>query len=882
MPICHGTAVRNSWTYVGFYWFCVAALSFGATAGQAQTSAPAAKKAPASQPATDLAASLATLQAQAAKYQQVLKENTDTDITPALSARLLEVNCQVKVLTLRQKLGFTDSKLEDAVQQSCMGHPQSQPAATIAGTPAPVTTSSSTPVAPSAAPAATAPAPAASPTAPAVVATAPAPSPSPSVTPAPSNPQNPVSKSQTATTCPNALTDSTVATPSLTAPITVGTATSVSVAGTVPKATDGKVQLCLGSQPLGGAVDVGKDGGFTVPLQNSSSPYPKSGDKIQAQYTNASGVSGPASAPARVDSCAALKADGTQSPTLKFDPSTNTYSGTLPGATSTDSIQICINDVEKVPAFKVDSPTGNSATFSSKGPAPKPGDVAVAQKADGTSPNVTYGPVSNELGLGTCSSSWKGDSSNIATLQKPVGDSTVIKGSFASPQSGMVRICVGDAEAAVVPINSDGTFTAVLAHTPKQRITAQLITSAISDFPRTYGAPSPGVRPGFLYSDKIVADFVGGVEQSGFSSQISNTNGFLSAFFRSRYFGGDQNVIAPTLWGRIRLLSGPLPSATATSGNGGTSFNFIGALTNPQGTITSSNLTNVGQVVDYVFGPELRIHQRDREDESTDRLSFVVGVGATTPLASSNIQFSLQAPTANTQQCQQLLTIYPTYFTNVSTAPGCQLGNLASKTTPSGGGAPTYTTVTTLSFAPIDRTNFLAKYGAGIRFTHIYPAKGQQPAYAGSIDFAIGQDESITGGRFHGAVFRVDGVYPLAFGASGYLYMFGSASMRLSGNTSSMPLVLGTAPAPSLPLASSVVVLPLQQPNRDFYRFGVGLNLAAIFCKLSTSTSACSSSNANQSGSTDNTTTTKTNNTPAPATTAPAGGSAGTPPTKTP
>jgi hypothetical protein len=124
-----------------------------------------------------------------------------------------------------------------------------------------------------------------------------------------------------------------------------------------------------------------------------------------------------------------------------------------------------------------------------------------------------------------------------------------------------------------------------------------------------------------------------------------------------------------------------------------------------------------------------------------------------------------------------------------------------------------------VAFTSQDRSNFLFKYGGGFRYTQIYAPKtpGTSP-YSGMLDVTMGQDETVTGGRMHGAVFKVDGQTPFPYGNLSFIYFFGSASIRLIGNQTSAPLVLATPQGgtPTIP-NPAVAVLPLQQPNRDFY-----------------------------------------------------------------
>lgn len=685
--------------------------------------------------------------------------------------------------------------------------------------------------------------------------------------------------------CPNETVDTSLPVPALNAievetdPIT-GQLTNGTDATAKAGFPSGNVQLCDegplpekdgatlpekgGHTPLGKPVSASaKDGKFSVPASDGSLPRVTLKDEITAQFftttKDASGnsvnVYGPVSPAIMVGSCKTAGGSGSQPTFTGSSDSTGTvtYNGTVTNPASTDTVRICLDDLQQgvnIP-ITIDT-TAKTGTYNGSIKA-KPGNVvtaqvvsasnssqagskATAQAASGSGTATLYGPVSEEYQAPTCSAAQSGDSSTRPTLNPLSAFSDSFSGTMPGAKPGtVVRLCVKDTPFATAVVKDNGTFIGSLPSSlhAAQWVAAQEITSAANTFPRKYGLLGPGQSVSGLAYSSLFSTFIAGVEQSGFSSEGSSTNAFLEAYLRSPYFpiGWERGL---AVWGRIRLLGGPLPSGTSV----------IAAVTNPSGTITTSNLSNVGQVVDYVFGPELRLYQRDRSNGNTDRISLIGGVGATSPLSSSQIQYSLTAPTANSQGCFQLLndSPYSYLFANGATAPGC---SLVDKTTKNA--------INTLAFAPVDRSNFLIKYGAGFRLTHIYPAKNGQASYSGSLDFIVGQDQQITGGKFHGVVLGVNGVYPLALGSSSLLYLFGSASMKTTGNQNYPPLILGTAQTPTTPLATTVEVVPLTQPNRDFYRFGVGLNLTSVFCSLSKN--GCNSNTGSGAGNNNRSTT---------------------------
>jgi hypothetical protein len=624
-------------------------------------------------------------------------------------------------------------------------------------------------------------------------------------------------------TCPGQTQDKSAEAPDLTPPVASGD--KVVVAGSFKKLKSGKVQFCVDNTPQGDPVDIGTDGKFSITI-----PTLKNGQEILAQSVNLAADGsvqsfGPASNTLVAGSCQELGSNGDTKLKPKFSGTPDgsgsiAYSGIFSVVPPSGTVRVCVNDIEKASSLKID----DKGAFNAGALDLKAGDVAVAQfVASDSNSKTKFGPVSDEIPVGTCLAAQNVKDQSPSISGRLTTHSKLIN--MSRPTDNKVRICVDD-----IPRTGPLDATAGQVIVPDgvslpagKLVTLQEITPPSGGFYRGYAVPdAPQEVVGFDYSDKLTASFIGGVEQSGFSSQSNSTNAFLSAFFRGPYHNGSEKQVAPTVWGRIRLLGAPVSAATSSPA-AGASFSVVAALTNPNGTITQSNLQTIGQAIDYVFGPELRLMQRPLGG-ATFRTSLIGGFGATSPLTSTDVNYSVQGPASDSQQCLQLAAAYPLNLKN-SPNGSATVCNLVNRET----GAA----VKTLAFQPVDRSNFLLKYGAGVRFTMIYPPKDQQPAYAGSIDFSIGQDQAITGGKFHGAVFKIDGFYPLALGKNSFLYLFGSTAIKTTGNMSQTQIILASAPNPTAPLSADVTVLPLAVPNRDFNRIGIGVNITSIFCALS-------------------------------------------------
>jgi hypothetical protein len=324
------------------------------------------------------------------------------------------------------------------------------------------------------------------------------------------------------------------------------------------------------------------------------------------------------------------------------------------------------------------------------------------------------------------------------------GGLELISGTVADPSATSVRVCVGEKPGPTVPVEK-GSFAAVILAQSGLPVTTQAVTSAPGVTPVRYGAESDySKKPGYLYSDHMFGSYIAGVEQSGYSSEVTNTNAFISAYIHGAFWGNVSD------WGRIRLLSAPQPSPP----------NIVSVLTDPAGGITQTSLSKVGEVIDYSVGGELRLYQKDSfhadfKPSYTTRFSFIGGIGETTPLTANTQLLTFNAPAVNTPDCTQLLNLFKTHlYADTDPSQNACIRNPATKT------AYQY-----VAFTSQDRSNFLFKYGGGFRYTQIYAPKtpGTSP-YSGMLDVTMGQDESVTAGRMHGAVFKVDGQTPFPYG----------------------------------------------------------------------------------------------------------------------
>ena len=168
-------------------------------------------------------------------------------------------------------------------------------------------------------------------------------------------------------------------------------------------------------------------------------------------------------------------------------------------------------------------------------------------------------------------------------------------------------------------------------------------------------------------------------------------------------------------------------------------------------------------------------------------------------------------------------------------------------------------TATYLALVPLERDRFLRQWFAGLRLKTFYcdgPADGHgecrtfRNSFPAIVDFMIGQSESVTGGSYkrtevdpvtkvskvrQAFVFRIDAFYPLPIREASFIYLYGTAVMKVGGNQK-IENFLVLDPATSAPNINdpTVYVPPVDflrglQSNRDYYKIGVGINLTDFF-----------------------------------------------------
>lgn len=137
-------------------------------------------------------------------------------------------------------------------------------------------------------------------------------------------------------------------------------------------------------------------------------------------------------------------------------------------------------------------------------------------------------------------------------------------------------------------------------------------------------------------------------------------------------------------------------------------------------------------------------------------------------------------------------------------------------------------TTTYIGIVNPDRDRFYRQWGFGFRYSKFHSQAVESPE---TLTLTLGQDELITGGQFQSIVARFDAFYPLPVGSRNgqwwFLYIFGTASLRLSTGDDKTPLILERAPD-TVNAYENTVTIVAKASTRDTYRIGIGVDLVNL------------------------------------------------------
>jgi hypothetical protein len=316
----------------------------------------------------------------------------------------------------------------------------------------------------------------------------------------------------------------------------------------------------------------------------------------------------------------------------------------------------------------------------------------------------------------------------------------------------------------------------------------------------------------FGYTQDWESRAIVGWHQAGASSADSTQN-FFYDFFVARPLGKADAVYENkySLWGQVRVASSPQQRTIPLS-------QFAADFVNQ---IASVPVNELAQSAEFLTGVELR-PWKGWSGTHTRTLGIVGFFGA-------NGAFS--DPTTQAQ----IFRVPPT------TSP--QWANFVSQFKEFGD--PTFrSNATFLALLPPDRERFYRQYGFGVRYTSYVTAKvDQSPAM---YTATLGQDQSITRGRYVGPVLKFDAFYPLPLSAASFIYLFGTANLAVAkpGNATPLALQLVSQPCTSTDPATAAgvtcgvkvyqdsVAVNTVASSRDTYRIGVGIDAIAFINTL--------------------------------------------------
>ena len=301
-------------------------------------------------------------------------------------------------------------------------------------------------------------------------------------------------------------------------------------------------------------------------------------------------------------------------------------------------------------------------------------------------------------------------------------------------------------------------------------------------------------RPPSLLSRAVV-----GYEQSGTASAKKSQNWFFDLFVNNTF--PIRQKIDPDFGERLRTWTDFRFASVPQSGDV-----TIGDLsTGPATQISGLKVKDVANVFEFLGGLEYRIGGNasllpsfDGQTKQKFSWSLIASAGITTP--------------TNSLDSLTVFKVFPD-------APGLP---------------PEAKNKEFIAFVQSDRDRFFRQYYLGLRLQTFFfnPFNMPMQRFPAQFDISIGQNEFVTGGKLKGPVIRIEGYFPLPYENAKFVNIFGTALLRPGHSNTGIPLILQDAPAGTVVPAANVFLFEVPQPNRDYYRVGIGWDFISFVQKL--------------------------------------------------
>lgn len=311
--------------------------------------------------------------------------------------------------------------------------------------------------------------------------------------------------------------------------------------------------------------------------------------------------------------------------------------------------------------------------------------------------------------------------------------------------------------------------------------------------------------------NKLYTRAVLGFQQSGASSASNTQKPFLDFFFTAPIIRGNNSKFFPRLsmWGDIRFTSAPQQQTATNVALSAFSSTFLN-------TVTDGKVNDLVQSFEFLAGLDFKLYEPQEASNlfglrQKSIVSFIASFGASNPLSS--------------QQSAQIF--------QVPKLPG-------------GADNPEFTKLfkeaegkTNIAFVPSERDRFYRQYYGGFRLRTVYYDEENKPLNISPaiFDFVIGQNEAITE-SLSGYILRLDGFYPFPIKGADFIYLYGTAQLKLGKQQNKTPIPFILAPATSITIPNNDTAIvqindsPFLRSNRDRYSIGLGVDIIKLYQRL--------------------------------------------------